>query len=312
MAGCFDRRVNPLTPQYLRFFSLQYAAPIFGLLGTLGGIMIAAGGAEAMQLNIVAAENFYGDIARQIGGPVVRVTSILNNPDEDPHEFEARPSTARTLAEADIVIDNGLGYDPWAARLLSASPRPARQVITAAELIGKQQGANPHIWYDPETALALARALAAKLGQLDPGERSGFEHRLTGFEQSLKPLARQIADLRRKYAGIPVTATEPVFGYMADALGLDMRNRGFQLAVMNDAEPNPAQIAAFEHDLKTKSVKLLIYNKQTSDALTGRMRALAEQSGVPVVGVSETEPPAEDYQEWMSQQLDAAGRALAG
>ncbi len=128
----------------------------------------------------------------------------------------------------------------------------------------------------------------------------------------MRPLADQIARLRRKYAGTSVTATEPVFGYMADALGLDMHNRRLQLAVMNDTEPSATDIAAFENDLRSRAVKVLIYNSQTSDALTRRLREIAQQSGVPVVGVTETEPPGKDYQEWMRSQLDALDRALAG
>jgi zinc/manganese transport system substrate-binding protein len=281
------------------------------LAGLLAALAVAASPAHAEKLTIVAAENFYGDIARQIGGPQVTVTSILNNPEQDPHEFEARPSTARSLAGAALVIENGLDYDAWAAKLLAASPSATRQVIVAASLMHKEPGANPHIWYDPKTARVVARAVADKLEELDPADHSGIESRLAAFEQSLQPLARQIAELRRKYAGTPVTATEPVFGYMADALGLKMLNPQFQIAVMNDAEPSPAEIAAFEQDLRTRAVKFLIYNSQTSDELTRRMRSLAEQSGIPVVGVSETEPPGKDYQQWMGQQLDAIGRALA-
>jgi zinc/manganese transport system substrate-binding protein len=283
----------------------------FMLVGALFSLVILAAAAAAKPLTIVAAENFYGDIARQIGGPGVVVTSILSNPDQDPHEFEARPSTARDLARASLVIDNGIDYDPWATKLLSASPAAARQIIVVAALMHKRPGDNPHIWYDPDTAAALARTLAAKLGELDPTHEADYQKRLASFEQSLKPLAAQIAELRRKYNGTPVTATEPVFGYMADALGLEMRNPRFQLAVMNDAEPSAADIAAFQQDLRTKAVKLLIYNNQTSDELTRRMRAIAQQSGIPVVGVSETEPSGKDYQQWMSSQLDAVGRALA-
>lgn len=285
----------------------------FLLFAALAFSMCAISGTEvkAAALDIVAAENFYGDIARQIGGPEVTVTSILNNPDQDPHEFEARPSTARALANAALVIYNGIDYDPWAVKLLSASPSASRRTIVVAALMHKKPGDNPHIWYDPETALMLARKLAEELGRLDPAHRSNYQSRLAAFEQSLKPLTKEIAELRRKYAGTPVTATEPVFGYMANALGLKMLNPRFQLAVMNGAEPSAAETAAFQALLKTKAVKLLIYNNQTSDELTRRMRAIAEQSSVPVVGVSETEPPGKDYQQWMRSQLDAIGRALA-
>jgi zinc/manganese transport system substrate-binding protein len=273
--------------------------------------LVIAAAAPAQPIKIVAAENFYGDIARQIGGAEVAVTSILTNPDQDPHEFEASPSTARTLADAAIVVYNGADYDPWAGKLLSASPSRSRKIIPVAELARKNPGDNPHLWYDPDTVSALARALADALAALDPEHNAGYQSRLAMFEKSMSPLAGQIAELRRKYAGTPVTATEPVFGYMADALGLDMRNRRFQLATMNDTEPSAADIAAFEQDLRSRAVRVLIYNSQTSDALTRRMRAIAAQAGVPVVGVTETEPPGKDYQGWMRSQLDAIGRALA-
>ena len=267
--------------------------------------------AGAAQLRVVTAENFYGDLARQIGGGALAVASILSNPDQDPHEFEANPSTARALAEAQLVIYNGADYDPWAVKLLSASPSASRVVIVVANLMHRRSGDNPHLWYDPATMPALAADLAGALAKLDPAHQAGYARRLASFRRSLAPLDAKIAELRQKYAGTSVTATEPVFGYMAEALGLVMRNPGFQLAVMNDTEPSAADIAKFEKDLQTRAVKVLIYNSQTSDALTRRMRMIASGAGVPVIGVSETEPRGKDYQEWMLSQLDALDRALA-
>jgi zinc/manganese transport system substrate-binding protein len=267
--------------------------------------------AGAAPLRIVAAENFYGDVARQIGGGAVAVTSILSNPDQDPHEFEASPSTALALAEAQLVIYNGADYDPWAVKLLSASPFSSRVVIVAASLMHRRAGDNPHLWYAPATMPTLAAELARALARLDPARRADYARRLVSFRRSLAPLDAKIAELRQKYSGTRVTATEPVFGYMADALGLVMRNPGFQLAIMNDTEPSAADIAKFEKDLRSRAVKVLIYNSQTSDALTRRMRMIATDAGVPVVGVSETEPRGKDYQEWMLSQLDALDRALA-
>jgi len=280
-------------------------------IAVLIALGVASAAAGAQPVKIVAAENFYGDIARQIGGADVAVTSILTNPDQDPHEFEASPSTASALAEAAVVIYNGADYDPWAAKLLSASPSHSRKIISVAELMHKKPGDNPHIWYDPETGLVFANALADTLATLDRAHSADYQSRLAMFEKTMTSLADQVAALRRKYAGTPVTATEPVFGYMADALGLDMRNPRFQLAVMNDTEPSAADIAAFQTDLRSRAVKVLIYNTQTSGALTRRMRELAQQAGVPVVGVTETEPQGKDYQEWMRLQLDALDRALA-
>ncbi len=262
-------------------------------------------------ITVVAAENFYGDIARQIGGAQVAVTSILTNPDQDPHEFEASPSTARAFADAAVVIVNGAGYDGWAEKLLSASPAASRAVVVVAALVHKTAGDNPHVWYDPAAMPALAEALCGLFVKLDPVHQADYARRLTTFRRSMKPLDDRIAEMRTKYSGKPVTATEPVFGYMAAALGLDMRNAGFQLAVMNDTEPSAGAVAAFEKDLRARAVKVLLYNSQTSEALTRRMQKIATQAGVPVVGVTETEPRGKDYQEWMLSQLDALDRALA-
>ncbi|HVM81499.1 MAG TPA: zinc ABC transporter substrate-binding protein [Stellaceae bacterium] len=268
--------------------------------------------ARADPVAIVAAENFYGDLAMQIGGPDVTVTSILTNPDQDPHLFEASASTARAIAAARVVILNGADYDPWMEKLLSASKAPGREVIEAAKLLHKKAGDNPHLWYDPAAMPAVAKALAATLAKLDPAHRAGYEQRLAAFLASLEPMQAKIAEMRKQYAGTPVTATEPVFGYMAAALGLTMRNERFQLAVQNDTEPSPSEIAAFQRDLKTHAVKVLLYNSQAQEELTRKMRELAQQSGIPVVGVSETAPPDTKYQDWMLQQLDALDRALGG
>ncbi len=284
---------------------------IAGILGGLAVSAVAVPAAHAGPIRIVAAENFYGDIARQIGGADVAVTSILSNPDQDPHEFEASASTAREIADARIVIRNGAGYDPWALRLLSASRSPAREAIDVAKLLHRKDGDNPHLWYDPSAMPALAAALADTLAKLDPAHQAGYDRRLYAFRESMEPLEGRIAALRRKYAGTSVTATEPVFGYMADALDLAMRNGRFQLAAMNDTEPAAADIAGFEKDLRTRRVKVLLYNRQAGGALAGRMRKIAKEAGVPVVGVTETEPAGRDYQEWMVSQLDALDRALS-
>jgi len=275
-------------------------------------LALGTAGARAEPIPIVAAENFYGDLAMQIGGPDVTVTSILTNPDQDPHLFEASASTARAIAGARVVILNGADYDPWMQKLLSASRAPGRETIEAAKLLHKKAGDNPHLWYDPATMPAVAKALAATLARLDPDHRAGYEQRLVAFLASLEPLQAKIAAMRKQYVGTPVSATEPVFGYMAAALGLKMRNERFQLAVQNDTEPTPSQIAAFQKDLKTHAVKVLLYNSQTEEELTKKMRELAQQSGIPVVGVSETAPPATKYQDWMVKQLNALDMALGG
>jgi zinc/manganese transport system substrate-binding protein len=268
--------------------------------------------ASAAPVGIVAAENFYGDVAGQVGGPAVKVTSILTNPDQDPHLFEASASTARELSAARIVIYNGADYDPWMVKLLLAARAEGRVAIEVAKLLGKKPGDNPHLWYDPPTMPAVAKALAAELAKLDPEHRADYGSRRDAFIASLKPIEDKIAALRQKYAEIAITATEPVAGYMADAINLKMRNQRFQLAIMNNTEPGASEIANFQKDLKTRAVKLLLYNSQTSEELTDKMRAIARQSGVPVAGVTETEPDGKTYQDWMLSELDALEKALSG
>lgn len=278
------------------------------MMAGLSATSLAAGG----PIQIVAAENFYGDIAAQIGGARVQVQSILNNPDQDPHLFEASPSVARALTHAQIVIYNGADYDPWMPRLLAAAPAPQRSTIVASQLLATPAGANPHLWYDPRTMPRVAVAVAHVLSTLDPQGSAVYQSNLTRVMQALDQLQDTIASLRTRYAGTPVTATEPVFGYMSDALGFTMRNPALQLAVMNDTEPSPSQIRAFEDDLKTGRVKLLFYNSQEEDAFTKRVKGIAEAHHVPIVGVTETMPEGLHFQTWVSRQLsDIAARLAA-
>ncbi len=283
---------------------------VFALLGTLAALTNAraAGGKVA----VVAAENFYGDVAQQIGGDQVSVVSILSNPDQDPHLFETAPSVVREIAAAQVVIYNGADYDPWMERLLKVTPKPGRVVILAADLMHKTAGDNPHLWYDSATMPAVAKAVAAALSTADPADANRYMTGLQAFLASLKPLSDKIAEIRGKYAGIPVAATEPVFGYMAAALNLTMLERRFQLSIMNNTEPSAGDLVAFESDLKTHKVRVLFYNRQASDKIVQHLVDLARASNIPVVGVTETCPPNLSYQNWMLSELDKTEAALAG
>ena len=279
----------------------------------LCGLNGAAARAEAPLL-IVAAENMYGNLAQTLGGPHVRVTSILSNPDQDPHLFEISPGIARSVAGAAIVVASGIGYDPWMTTLLAASPtrpgQPARTVLVVADLIGRHSGDNPHLWYDPITMPAYARALSAELARRDPADAAYFESRLDQVLAAIAPVAARAQAMKARYAGTPVTATEPVFGDMATAIGLDMRNMQFQLAVMNDTEPGASDVAAMEQDLRQHRVRLLLTNSQATDSAAQRLQTIAAKAGVPMVGVTETEPAGKDYTHWMLDQLDAVDHAL--
>src|SRR5215475_13893396 len=264
------------------------------------------------KIAVVAAENFYGDIARQIGGDRTAVVSILNNPDQDPHLFETTPTTVRQIAGAQLVILNGSNYDPWMEKLIAAAPRPNRIVVNAAQLTGRKAGDNPHLWYDPATMPAVASAIAAALSKADAAHASEYAARLKTTLSSLATVTQRVAQLKAKHAGAAVTATEPVFGPMADALGLVMRNQRFQLAVMNDTEPSARDVAAFERDLKDRKVRVLFYNKQAVTKLVEHLVALARASKIPVVGITETMPPNTSFQDWLLGELDALDKALSG
>ena len=295
-------------PVILRYFAVLSAA-----VCAIGGATLAAVAAPAEgPIAVVAAENFYGGIARQIGGDRVAVTSIMSNPDQDPHLFETTPSTVRQIAAARIVVLNGADYDPWMEKLMQVAPRPGRTAIVAADLVHKKAGDNPHLWYDPATMPAVAKALAATLSAADPAHGHDYTARLKSFLASLAPIDAKIAALRGKYAGTPVTASEPVFGYMAGALGLTMRNERFQLSIMNDTEPSARDVAAFEQDLKQHKVKVMFYNKQASDKSVQRLVDLAHKAKIPVVGVTETMPANVSFQEWMLGEINDTAKALAG
>jgi zinc/manganese transport system substrate-binding protein len=275
-------------------------------------VLTGASGARAQAVSVVAAESLYGDVAAQLGGESIKVTSLISNPAQDPHLFEASPATARAVADAQIVIANGADYDAWLDKLLQASPRPGRVVISVANLMGRKPGDNPHLWYDPATMPALAKALSAALEKADPAHAADYKSRLDGVLASLKTIDDRVAAMRSKYKGQPVTATEPVFGPMLDAIGLVSRNQRFQLAMMNDTEPSAQDVAAFETDLKQRKVKVLIANTQVSEALSQRLAATAKAAGIPVVGVTETLPPGRHFQDWLLSELDALDKALGG
>ncbi len=273
---------------------------------------LVAAPAFADPVKVVAAENVYGDVASQIGGANVVVTSILSNPDDDPHLFEASPATAKALTDAKVVIVNGVDYDPWMEKLLSANKAPGRKEIVVAQLVGRKAGDNPHLWYEPSYVKAAAKVLTADLDAIDPAKKADYDKGEAQFLDSLKPLDDKIADMRKKYAGQPVIASEPVFGYQAGLIGLKVHDEKFALAVMNNAEPTASEVAAFENDLKGHKVKAMLYNAQASEPAVGRLVQMAKDNANPVDGVSETEPPGSTYQQWMLGQLDALDAALGG
>jgi zinc/manganese transport system substrate-binding protein len=269
--------------------------------------------ANAHTLTVVAAENFYGDVARQLGAPGTKIIDVLSKPDADPHLYEASPAIARAVSTADLVIYNGLNYDPWMTTLLATTQGPTRRrVIVAAALVPSHSTtANPHLWYDPVTMPLVAKAASREMRALDPTDASGYARRLEHFLAAMREIDARIAALRMRYAGQPVAATEPICEYLIAALGLELHDRRFQLATMNNTEPSARDTAEFEDELRHARVRALIYNRQASNSAVERLIRIARESNVPVVAVTETQPAGVSYQQWILNELDALDRALS-
>lgn len=269
-------------------------------------------GYDPTAITVTGAENFYADLLHQIGGLNLKVYSFISDPTADPHLYESNAGDARAIADSRLVIENGLGYDSFIDKLLKASTDPNRIVINVQKLIGTQDGANAHIWYDPTVMPRVAQAVASALVELDPAQAATYTSNLDTFLGSLKPLNDKVAALKQRYAGAPVAFTEPVFGYMAGAIGLSVKSpREFMKAVEEGNDPPSAAMAA-EQDLITRhQVKVLLYNNQTVTKVTTRIKDLATRNGIPIVGVSETEPPGKTFQHWQLSQLEDLERALS-
>jgi zinc/manganese transport system substrate-binding protein len=265
------------------------------------------------RIHAVAGENFYGDLVARVGGDLVSVTSILNDPNVDPHTFETSPLNAQAVADATLVVQNGLGYDSFVDNLLSASPRSDRKVVDVQRLLGLTDGSNPHVWYDPATMPKVARAVADALESLQPASTTTFESNLKTYLDSFAPLSAKIAEIKALYPGTPVTYTEAVPAYLLTALGFDVLTPGgFARAVESGTDPAPIDVADQTDLLTGHKVKLLLYNSQVTSAVTETIKTQAHDSGVPVVGVSETMPQGGSFVGWQLAQLNAIESALGG
>jgi zinc/manganese transport system substrate-binding protein len=262
----------------------------------------------------VGAENEYANVIQQVGGKYVQVSAIMSNPNTDPHTFEASPSVARLVSSAQLVVQNGVGYDTFMNTIEDAVPSGARKVITVQDLLGLPDSTpNPHLWYKPGTMTAVAGAIAADLGALLPAHAAYFKANAAAFGRSLQAWTDAIASFRAKYPGTPVATTEPVADYMLQAAGADNRTPwAFQADIMNGTDPS-AQDVAIERNLFIQhQVKVFVYNQQVTDSLTESFITLAHQNGIPVLGVYETMPtPGYDYQSWMLTEVQDLQKAVA-
>jgi zinc/manganese transport system substrate-binding protein len=264
------------------------------------------------RVSVVAAENVYGNIASQIGGPNVSVTSILTNPNADPHLFEPKSSNGLAVAVAKVVLQNGLGYDAFMTRLEDASPSSSRTIVTMADVLGVHgKDANPHLWYDVPALRRIAVAVADALTHADPRHGPSYHEGLIRFIQSLEPLMHEVATIRARHAGAPVAYTEPVPGYLLTAAGLrNLAPDSFTRPIEEGTEPPPAAVAAMNALITEHRIRALLYNSQAVSPITTRLRDAARAAGIPVVPVTETLPPGLTFQHWQLNQAQALAAAL--
>lgn len=279
------------------------------LLLSACGSSTGAGG----KLDVVAAENTYGDIASQIGGSHVSVTSILTSPTADPHLFEPGTSTGLAVAGAKVVLQNGLGYDAFMTRLENAAPSKNRVVVTMADVLGIHgKDANPHLWYDEPRLDRIATAISAAFARADPSHAAAYRSGLHRFEHSLAPLRHEVATIRARFGGAPVAYTEPVPGYLVAAAGLrNLAPDSFTRLIEEGTEPSASAFAAMSTLVSDHRIRVLLYNSQAVSPITARLRAAAQNTGIPVVPVSETLPPHLTFQQWQLGQARALAAALA-
>lgn len=288
-------------------------AAVAVFVGFEGSAAVAASGSSGV-IVAVGAENEYANVIGQIGGKYVQVTAIESNPNIDPHTFEASPSVAKEVSAAQVVVQNGVGYDTYMNNIEAASPSSSRKVIDVQTLLGLPNSTpNPHLWYKPTTMPAVAKALVSDLSAIQPSRRAYFQANATAFDNSLKPWYAALAAFAKRYPKTPVATTEPVGDYMLEAAGtVNETPFPLQADIMNGVDPAP-QAVSFQDSLFSKHlVKVFVYNQQVTDSLTASFLADAKKYGIPVVGVYETMPtPGYDYQSWMLAEINALQKAVA-
>jgi zinc/manganese transport system substrate-binding protein len=286
------------------------AIAVLASLAACSGTGSSSGSGSA--LRVVAAENFWGSIASQIGGSHASVQSVVTDPNADPHLYPSNTNDSRAIALADVVIVNGAGYDTWATDMIAAGRRSGRRVLNVADVLGRKQGDNPHFWYNPAWVALVSDRITATFKAADPNDASYFDQRRAALDASLEPYRDRIAEIKQKFPGARVGATESIFVYMASALGLDLISPPeFMTAVAEGTEPPVDTVIQFEAQVRQKQIKVLVYNAQTATDTTTNIKHMAAAADIPVVGVSETlQPESATFQEWQLSQLLALENAL--
>lgn len=274
----------------------------------------SAGSGSGTAIPVAASINAWGSILSQLGGTHVRATSIISNPDTDPHDYEPTPADGRTIADSVVFVENGVGYDPWAAKALAASPNSQRIVLDVGQLVRVPEGGNPHRWYSPPDVEKVADAITVDLKKADPANGTYFDDQRQTFENTgLAKYHQLISDIKAKYAGIPVGASESIFAPLADALGLKLITPpSFLKAISEGTDPSAADKATIDKQISSKQIEVYVFNSQNSTPDVARQVEEAKRAGIPVTTVTETLSPAgASFQDWQSAQLQALQTALA-
>lgn len=290
---------------------LLLAICLFLLSACQSAITPTAPNSSSRVVNVVAAENFYGDIARQLGGSHVSVTSILSDPNTDPHEFTASTKTLQEILGAKLIIKNGLNYDNWMDQLLSSASNSSQIVLTAGTIAPRKLPENPHVWYSFDDVQAMAQAITHSLEQLDTADKSSFEANLATFDASLTALKQKTSEIKKTYAGMPVALTETIYLYQTELTGLNVLTPfDFMKAISEGNDPPANTVLDIQNELAHKQAKIVIYNEQTVTPVTTNIQREAQTQHIPLVAVWETMPPGKTYQSWMMGQLTQLENAL--
>jgi zinc/manganese transport system substrate-binding protein len=257
------------------------------------------------QIQIVAAENFWGSLVQQLGGMTVNVTSIVTDPNADPHEYESNAADARAIANANFIIVNGVGYDDWALKLISADNNPNQTVLNVANFLGVANGSNPHLWYNPAYVNKTVRQMYLDLVAINPQDAGYYKVRYENVTASLAQVDNRMTQIREQFGGTKVGATESIFVYLANATGLDLVSPpAFMEAVAEGNDPPTQSVVQFENQLENGTVTLLVYNEQTVTPITQQMKLIATENNITIVPVTETiQPPDVPFQVWMNGEL---------
>jgi len=283
------------------------------LLVTGCGGSSGSSAADGGKLRVVAAENFWGSVASQLGGSKVALQSIIVNPNTDPHSYEPTASDARTLAGAQVAIVNGIGYDIWASKLIAANPVSARTTLDVGTLLGLKEGDNPHQWYSPSSVQKVIAAIDADYGKLDPGGKAYFAARRQHFETvSLATYNRLRAEIRRRFSGVPVGYSESIFQPLGQSLGLKLLTPySFAKAVAEGTEISAQDKETVDAQAQQRQIKVWIYNSQNATPDIQRINAICHARGIPIATVTETLSPASDsFEQWQVAELRALIAAL--